>query len=260
MATKRQPSSSGSALFRHLIEYDGKSRQKYLSTPIFRVFNIQRFLELCAAKKNTLVRPHKWDDPFENFILKKALELPNPTASGMTEGQENFYGQCWTSLKESDAMWRIYSSDKSGVKVKTTIGRLIESLAAVSAPNDDYFIGNVSYLKDSVLRDNLQKVRWLMAEVTDIESMARSLLFKRVEFEHEREIRLIYFWRNATTDIFQYAVNPLQLFEEVQFDPRISPELFAVYQHYLVSEIGFPRNKISKSTLYQLPTLKLQRQ
>lgn len=52
-------------------------KSKDRSTPIYRVFSMQWFLESCYSKKNTLVKPSSWDDPFENFILTVAAEAPN---------------------------------------------------------------------------------------------------------------------------------------------------------------------------------------
>lgn len=39
-----------------------------------------------------------------------------------------YYGQCWSLTKDSDAMWRIYSNHKDGVRIKTTVGKLISEL------------------------------------------------------------------------------------------------------------------------------------
>jgi len=110
---------------------------------------VYRLLEIFKQEQNTLLKPNLWDDPFENFILKGLGRLSN----GMTVslGMRDFlYGQCWTLHRESDAMWRIYSPDKNGVKVRTTIKKLFESLynAIPSRLRDvSCFIGKVEYFK-----------------------------------------------------------------------------------------------------------------
>ena len=231
-----------------------------LATPIYRVFDIQRLLEICTLNMNTLVKPEKWDDPFENFILKVAIKERGNTASYIAV-KDGFFGQCWSVSKESDAMWRIYSPNKSGVKVKTSIGKLLKSLS--NAPENkekrkkkgECFIGKVSYREDEELRKNLEDKAWLDAELADTKSQATSLLFKRFEFEHEAEVRLLYFPQQySQSKIFRYTVNPLGLFDEIQFDPRISDELFRVYRHYLKRVIGF-RKSVTKSKLYEVPNL-----
>jgi len=42
---------------------------------IFRVLSIKRLFELFNNKKNVLVKPKLWDDPFENFIMNSTGEL-----------------------------------------------------------------------------------------------------------------------------------------------------------------------------------------
>ena len=40
---------------------------------IYRVFPRHRFFELFEEKKNALVWPTMWEDPFENFILRSRV-------------------------------------------------------------------------------------------------------------------------------------------------------------------------------------------
>jgi hypothetical protein len=233
------------------------------AVPIYRVYDIPRLLEICTLNMNTLVKPELWDDPFENFILKVAIK-ESGGAGYYTPVKDGFFGQCWSMLKESDAMWRIYSPTKSGVKVKTSIGKLLKSLS--NAPENKEkrkkkglcFIGKVSYKEDEKLREKLQDKRWLNAELADTTSQATSLLFKRFEFEHEAEVRLLYLpnlpYHLQDSKIFRYTVKPQSLFDEIQFDPRISDELFKVYKYYLRSVIGF-RKPVTKSKLYEVPNL-----
>ena len=113
---------------------------------VYRVFSFKRLKELFIEKKLALVKPKLWDDPFENFILN----AKGITKSGDTYEiafRENFYGQCWSLTKESDAMWRIYSPAKEGVKVKSTIRKLINQLYNTSGRFRDIssFIGKVEY-------------------------------------------------------------------------------------------------------------------
>lgn len=238
----------------HLIHLNGGDLRK----PIYRVFSVQRLVEICSSGVNTLVRPKKWDDPFENFILARAVAAKQRRYPDITV-QADFYGQCWTSLEESDAMWRIYSPDKNGVKVKTTIGKLLQSLVEATNGNGECFIGKVSYLEDTSLRNKLKDKSWLRDEADRPRGRANTLLFKRREFAHEKEVRLLHlFPLPATDDLFSYPVDPLKLFDSIQFDPRISDELYGVYKHYLQTKIGFKR-PINKSKLYQLPSLTLGR-
>jgi hypothetical protein len=229
-------------------------------TAIYRVFNAQRLLELFALSKNTLVKPALWDDPLENYVLHAAMKAfsDHPNTFDFTT-KDRIYGQCWSTLEESDAMWRIYSPDKSGVKVKTTIGKLLNSLQTSSGvDNSRCFIGKVKYMSGDTLKDKLQDRFWLGREVVDWTSQAASLLFKRQEFEHENEVRLIYINPDIaySDNLFRYSINPTNLFDEVQFDPRISKELFDVFKFFLEDRLSYSK-PISKSELYQVPQLSL---
>jgi hypothetical protein len=232
--------------------------EKYLDRAIYRVFALQRLLELIATQKNTLVSPSLWDDPFENFILKTVGESIGKEAAQTFKNR--FYGQCWSFHKDSDAMWRIYSPDKTGVRVRTTVRRLFKSLADTCHGNSNLscFIGKVQYLPQYQLVQMLEDSGIMNARVLKRSSreLAATLLIKRKEFSHEREVRLIHFDDREDGDekIFQYEVNPFELFDEIAFDPRISDELLKVFSSHL-QRLGF-KATIDRSPLYQLPQLR----
>ena len=52
--------------------------------------------------------------------------------------KENLYGQCWTKTRESDAMWRIYSPNKNGVRIMTTPRKLLTALLIHANINAQY--------------------------------------------------------------------------------------------------------------------------
>src|SRR5208337_1102621 len=88
---------------------------------IYRVFPIRWFRDMVETKTMGLARPSRWDDPFENFYLKCKVRLATGEIGSLKLIASKWYGQCWTKNRESDAMWRIYSPDKCGVRVSTTI-------------------------------------------------------------------------------------------------------------------------------------------
>jgi len=115
--------------------------------PIYRIYPKERFIELLNTKNNVLVQPALWDDPMENFFLNSILKTDDGELVGLENIAAEWYGQCWTIREESDAMWRIYSHDKKGIKVRTTIRKLFESLYDKTDSNRKlkYFVGKVSY-------------------------------------------------------------------------------------------------------------------
>ena len=44
-------------------------------TPIYRVYPIDRLTQLFNDKKNTLVKPLMWDDPFENLVFQQTATM-----------------------------------------------------------------------------------------------------------------------------------------------------------------------------------------
>ena len=223
-----------------------------LDEPIYRIFSVERFLQLLSSGKLTLVKPHMWDDPFENLLLtSKFITASNEEAS--FETQNSVYGQCWTLHAETDAMWRIYSLHKNGVRVKTTPRKLLTALHhnIPMHPELSGFIGKVQYAKDElILKENLEKINLMKADGT---GLAESLLYKRHEFSHEQEVRLIYLGKDGACvdDIFNFLINSNELFENIMFDPRMDKSLQQTYQK-CIETLGC-KVKVECSTLYDLP-------
>lgn len=68
-----------------------------------------------------------WEDPYELFLFKQNIFIDgNPFH--INKFDKKLYGQCWSLNKDTDAMWRIYSPKKKGVRIKTTIGKMIKVL------------------------------------------------------------------------------------------------------------------------------------
>jgi hypothetical protein len=102
----------------------------HIDRPVYRIISVKRVIELFQRRQNVLVKPSLWDDPFENFILNSHILIEGRK---LTLRSRNYvYGQCWTRHAASDAMWRIYSPEKNGVRIRSTPRRLAEGLAASS--------------------------------------------------------------------------------------------------------------------------------
>jgi len=225
---------------------------------IFRVISIKRLFELFNNKELVLVQPKKWDDPFENFIMNSTGELKSGEMFSVGF-RENFYGQCWTMTRESDAMWRIYSPDKNGARISTTPRKLLKSLYDVSGKFRDIscFIGKVEYYTTPKLKQllELNGSSWLTDSTGA--GQAQTLLFKRNAFKHENEVRLIYNSQGKVNgDLFRIKIDSFDLIDDIVFDPRIEYSTFLKYKKQLKT-LGFSK-RIVKSILYQAPKLKLR--
>lgn len=223
-----------------------------LDTPIYRTMPIERLIQILESRKLTLMKPKKWEDPFENsFLLSKFILDGKPVN---LNPRKSIYGLCWTIHQESDAIWRIYSHDKRGVTVKTTPRKLLKSLnAAIGAFSSiSCFIGKVKYLEKTEIYDEYKKIAQRISQ-SDGKPLAESLLYKRAAFNHENEVRLLYHEhdKDCENDLFQFDINPYDLFDQIMFDPRLDRSIYDIYKDGIV-KLGFT-GKIIKSILYDMP-------
>jgi hypothetical protein len=222
-----------------------------LDTPIYRIMSIFRILQMLQSRSLCLVKPKLWDDPFENLLLSSEFLYGDEKVTFAS--RDSVYGQCWTWHKETDAMWRIYSAQKDGVRISTTPRRLFESMKVIDQTTwpVSCFIGQVRYHTQDELLKELSKIKLMTQEDT---AEARSLLHKRVEFYHEREVRVIYVADDQSTrpDHLLFQIDPMALFDEFTFDPRMEDVLVAAYS-LAIRTAGIRPELISKSTFYSAP-------
>lgn len=225
-------------------------------TPIYRFTTVDRLLQLVVESENTLISPRKWKDPFENILSR----IPCRKANGelyMHPLRERVYGQCWTLVEETDATWRMYVPDENGVRMKTTIRKLHQSLhrSLDSYNSISCFIGRVEYIDENELIARLSDRKWNKEHFVDVGSQgqAESLLFKREAFFPEQEIRLIYLDPHniGRDDFYSYKIDVSNFIEQITFDPRMKDNLYNTYSK-IIRKHGYSGD-IGKSALYRLP-------
>lgn len=220
-----------------------------LDKPVYRIMPVNRLLQCLEEKQLVLVPPRKWDDPFENYLLSAKIKLSTTGESGdLGEIRDKVYGQCWTQHRETDAMWRIYSSDQNGAKVRTTPRKLLDALKGCNPRFADItcFIGKVQYQSQKDLVSTLMALELLNSNGSGI---AKSLLYKRVEFSHEKEVRLIY--TDGEGLIHPVSIDPYLLFDEIVFDPRMDIHLYEAYASAVEKKNFIGR--VAQSVLYKPP-------
>ena len=95
---------------------------------------------------------------------------------------------CWhMNDNESDAMWKIYLKSGEGVAIQSTIRRLIDCFC--NTP-DTLYIGEVQYIDHTSLRPTLDNV------------VHSDYMYKRLAFQHEREVRVGTFRGDVHTEYF----------------------------------------------------------
>jgi hypothetical protein len=227
-------------------------KNKEYIVPIYRYISFDNLLQLLRSKTLWIGQTKLWDDTYENFLANAKYQW-GPTPVTYRVFIDGFYGQCWTLKKESDAMWRIYSHDKTGVRIKSTIKKVLE--ASFNEINFEPFstrvrtIGRVKYLNPKKICD---WVNFQNCDLINNETLTESLFIKRSEFSHEKEIRLIVHKNHNQKDEINHLkikIQPNELIDEITFDPRLDKEKYLNYK-MVIEKMGFT-NRINKSKLYE---------
>lgn len=228
---------------------------------VYRIIPVANLLQILASRSITLVKPKVWEksDPFENFMLHSSL-IDSEGFEGDFAFKDSIYVQCWSTLSLSDAMWRLYAPNMDGVRVKVQTKSLYGALVnhAGKHHNHSCYIGKVVYRKTN----DLYKIRdSLLADGAFVNSdnVAKTLLYKRLAFKHESEVRLMFLPSGDVGEVFDVSINPDDFIQSLVFDPRMKDRTFQTYKSLLIDKLELfanHKNKhslISKSSLYDRP-------
>jgi hypothetical protein len=244
-----------------------------LDTPIYRIHR-QRFLPDLFAGKLFLPVTHRWDDPYENLISWCAYEVigeDKKIEQTFLGGGNRFpvFGQCWSTVLESDALWRIYSgvdknrasdasfSDHEGVKLRTTARMLVNALSKGMGDGsaDKCFVGAVNYMDESELQTYVVNAVGTYREKAFGETTghADALLLKRSAFAHEHEVRLLYVdadRKYVGKEFIEVPIDVNAVIEEIILDPRVRAGGGGEEKRTEWLKANGFKNKIDASNLY----------
>jgi hypothetical protein len=159
-------------------------------THIWRYIDFTKFVDLITSSKLFFCRSDNFEDPFEGMFRLKDYEKTKHMFQDQELTKKFYFLNCWhINDNQSDAMWKIFLNTNNGIAIKSTVGDLIKSL---DNSEDEIHIGKVYY------RD-FEKVTFdeLMFESQNrlFEGRGGSVSqfnYKRISFEHEKELRLFY--------------------------------------------------------------------
>lgn len=224
-----------------------------LGTPVYRFMSFDALLVILLSGSIPLIKTKYWEDIYENFLFKSPL-IVDETPMDFAYNQELLFGSSWTKISESDALWRIYSQNKCGVRIRSTVGKLARCIQKEFEKSKAWFanIGSVEYLptEDIVAYFEARRGEEFMKLATPL--FRDSMFMKRKEFGHEAEIRVIL---NVKKDACVYdqvaflPIAPKDVIEEITFDPRISDHLRELFVTKL-NFIGYAEIPTNKSSLY----------
>lgn len=221
---------------------------------VYRIFKKKHFFKMLKEKRNALVRPSKWQDPFENFILRSPVRNCSDGTTGLFSFHDDVYGQCWSLSKVPDTMWLIYPDKKNGVQIGTTVGKLLDSLNRAREKDSSVFIGRVQYQDENGLREFSRTI--FKGYNLNVTSIAESLLVKRDIYEYEHEARLIYINSKETglaDDVYEYNADLCTLIDEVIINPCIHCDEYDCFKEMVMNCSDLNENQIKRSSISQEP-------
>lgn len=248
------------SLFQYVRNVEIENFEEWLNKPIYRIMPLERVLQIYETNELYFPNINKyWEDPYELFVFKQHY-VYNGHNLDNNDILQHHYGQCWTSRVNSDAMWRIYSPDLKGVRLKTTPLKLITALLSQKANNMVLNYGAINYLS----KDEIEV--WLKNNFTGSFAdsyVIESFFIKRTNFSHEKEIRFIV--STPTTDGkvmlpalngVQFQVQPDDVFSQIALDPRLPKDRCDLLKKLLRRYVG-AKTKVVQSELYKIKPLTL---
>lgn len=231
-----------------------------LDEPIYRIFSLDRFIEMLKSQKNTLVRPSMWNDPFENILFNHTYRDRVGKVIDMSSIRDSWYGQCWTDKQEEcDGLWRVYGQNgfTRCVRVKTTVRKIFEPLYAELPEHEwQFFIGKVDYSSEDEIINLIENFTQLLATDLTNTNQMQLLLTKRKAFSYESEVRILYCAgvnKDNHNTIYQYPIDIDTTFEEVILYPWCPDRMVKNYADN-IHNAGY-HNLVTKSLLYTPPAI-----
>lgn len=236
---------------------------------VYKYIPLKYLISLVENKKLRIDKVSKWEDPYENFFLKSyfytcASFYKQIVQVSTDEIRNRTYGQSWTMIEESDAMWRIYSNkddiENIAVRIKIKIDNLFDIVYTSDKCMATTSIGPVNY------KTNLDIINWLgnlkneKNLIPEFPKYAKESLFiKRTPFAHEKEVRIIISKDTQTPaeEFLLYDIPDLNVIEDFILDPRLNKEDKEQITQKLEA-IGVDKHKIKKSSLYKFTPVDLK--
>lgn len=111
---------------------------------------------------------------------------------------------CWNIGKyESDLMWKGYTSKNDGIAIKTTLDKL---KLANNSSNKEIFCQKISYITEEEVKKPQYRIKEYFEGVPRIYIAIRLLLDKKIFFEGDKELRLIFADIDTLANIDSMAV------------------------------------------------------
>lgn len=240
-------------------------------TALWRYMDLSQLVSIMEREQLWFARADKLGDQYEGSLTKPRREIRDGQIEALKEVSEREEGwtpidrdvdeliaeqveknkrqrewvfiNCWhQNEKESAAMWDLYTKSNDAIALKTTFERLV---ATLMNNEEDISLSRVRYL-------DFKEEDMVQGEAT------LDFLFKRKSFEHEQEVRAL-FWDLPELDEIDNQppghyidVEVEALIDEIRIAPSAESWFFDTVKQMLRS-YGFSEEIINQSNLAEDP-------
>ncbi|HQB07250.1 MAG TPA: hypothetical protein PK712_05295 [Rectinema sp.] len=104
--------------------FSDSSKPDIINTYIYKYLELERVKDFIRYSEMNFSRICKWEDVYENWFLKATIIIDNQEIS-YANLQDYFFGMSWSFVGVSDALWRIYSPNKTSVRIRAKVGNVL---------------------------------------------------------------------------------------------------------------------------------------
>lgn len=190
-----------------------------LEVKLWRYMDLSKFIWLISRRQLYLSRLDQLEDEFEGSSTRKTLDGIRLFFENLSQPHDENFGQiylnarkrhyvnCWyCGNAESEAMWRLYCPNKTGVAIQTTYNKLAHSIK----DDENLYIGKVTYADYEFLSFPDANLFW-------------PIMHKRLSFAHENEVRIACsnYMPEGEVQPLGYFVDwdPCEIVEKIYVDP-----------------------------------------
>jgi hypothetical protein len=159
-------------------------------TIVWRYLDFTKLVDLITSSRLFFCRSDNFEDPFEGIFRLKDYEQTKNMFDTQHITKKFYFLNCWhINDHQSDAMWKIFLNTKNGIAIKSTVGNIIKS---VENTEDEVNISKI-YYRDFDKVTHLELMRESQnSRFGGRAGGASQYNYKRINFEHEKELRLFH--------------------------------------------------------------------
>lgn len=182
---------------------------------VYKYLTFEQFIDLVEMKRLYLKNIKLWEDcyegdalqEFEKYLFNNILyingDIPDKINQYVEAKIKSIFAQSWTKMtNESDALWRIYSPQKTGVRIKIRREYIYKQIKSLEKSKLYYAFDEGSVEYDKKIDYDAYKNKDSFENNFIVDEMSY-LCMKRKAFEHEEEYRFTIRYNMMHNNSFQ---------------------------------------------------------